>query len=366
MFRPKFTITNKILNNIAQIEAAREVILAAPLIPRYEVRFKEDALLHSVHHGTHIEGNPLGEETVREVLKSPPSLRKRDRNVQEVINLRKVLRFIDEWGIKERKLAASQARRGVLYTEDLIKHIHTLVVDRIVPEGQAGAYRKVSVVTRSSRTGEVSFRAPPVSGVSSQMHDFVEWLSLKEVMELHPVLKAAIIHYELARIHPFVEGNGRTARAMATLVLFNEGYDIKKFFSLERYFDQDADRYFGTLQEVSNQLVADENERDLTYWLEYFSEALASEFNRVKGKARRLSLDLKLKGKLGEQIELSERQVKLIEFIEKHGKLRNPDFKNILPMVSEDTILRDLKDLMKKKLVKKKGKTKAASYELRQ
>ena len=93
---------------------------------------------------------------------------------------------------------------------------------------------------------------------------------LKEFLK---VLKlAALVHHGIVWIHPFVDGNGRAARALATMVLFQRGYDVKKFFSIEEYFDRDAARYYKILQTVSNQDASNLSERDLTVWLEYFCE----------------------------------------------------------------------------------------------
>ncbi len=68
MFAPKFTITNKILKNIAEIEACRQVIENAPLVPAWEAKFRQEAIVRTVHFGTHIEGNPLNFTQAREVL----------------------------------------------------------------------------------------------------------------------------------------------------------------------------------------------------------------------------------------------------------------------------------------------------------
>ncbi|MDP2670868.1 MAG: Fic family protein, partial [bacterium] len=192
---------------------------------------------------------------------------------------------------------------------------------------------------------------------------FFEWLSSEKSIDVHPVLAAGVAHYVLAYIHPFVDGNGRTSRALATMVLFTRGYDIKKFFSLEEYFDRNAKRYYETLQAVSDQkeeLV----DKDLTVWLEYFCEGLAEELDRVKERVRKLSLDSKLKGRTG-QIALSERQLKLVEYIESYGSVSNRQWRSLLRDYSDDTILRDLKDLQKKGLIKKKGSTKGAVYTLK-
>ena len=120
----------------------------------------------------------------------------------------------------------------------------------------------------------------------------MEFINANDKEDIHPVLKSGIIHYELVRIHPFVDGNGRVARALASVILYQEGYDIRKFFSLEEYFDSDAARYYEALQSV------EKKEGDLTYWLEYFSLGLAIELSKIKDKIEKISVDVKIKEKV--------------------------------------------------------------------
>jgi Fic family protein len=229
---------------------------------------------------------------------------------------------------------------------------------QILPPEQCGEYRLVQVVVKNSQTGEITFRPPPAIEVPYQMEEFLEWAGHDTKDEIHPVLKAGIVHYELVRIHPFVDGNGRMSRACATLSLFLENYDIKKFFSLEEYYDNDASHYYEALKSAGN--------GDLTGWLAYFTEGLAIELTRIKEKVQRLSTDIHLKEKLGgQQVYLSERQMQIMERIEKSGFLQNQQFEELFPKISEDTILRDLKSLMEKNLITKVGKTKAARYVLK-
>ncbi len=149
------------------------------------------------------------------------------------------------------------------------------------------------------------------------------------------------------------------------MVLFAEGYDIKKLFSLEEYFDKNASQYFAALQEVSDQ-DKDLTKRELTSWLEFFCQALANELSRVKERVKMLSFDGRFKQKQGgKQIILSPRQLKLVEHLEVYEEMEMATAKEILPMVSEDTILRDLKDLLKKGIIRKRGKTKGARYLLK-
>jgi len=227
-----------------------------------------------------------------------------------------------------------------------------------------GKYRQTQVVVKDGFTGAVTFRPPPAVEVPFLLEDFFAWLNAPQTRKFHPVLKAGIAHYFLVAVHPFVEGNGRTARAFATLVLFAEGYDVKKFFSLEEYFDKDAAQYYQALQDVSSQ-DRDLTKRDLTPWLEYFTQAMAVELTRIKEKVKRLSIDLKMRGKIGYQIPLNERQVKLMEYLQEHGSLTTAEGRKVVPEYSDDTITRDFNYFLKRGIVKKEGKTKAARYILR-
>jgi Fic family protein len=345
MFSPSFNITNKILTSIAKIEAAEEVIRHAPLLPLWEKRFQDEAIIRAVYHGTHIEGNRLGINEAKDVLLGKEVVG-RPRDIQEIINYRKVLEVIDE-----------EAKKKIeKITEQLIKKLHRVIVDRILPPEDAGEYRKKQVVIRNSQNGEITFRPPPAIEVPFLMREFLYWLNQTTSEQLHPVLKAGIAHHELVRIHPFIDGNGRVTRVLATLILFLDGYDIRRFFSLEEYYDRDAAYYYANLKKAT--------QGDLTAWLEYFTYGTAYEFEKVKEKIFKLSRDVKLKEKFGQQIFLTERQVKIIEYLQEVGYLQNQQFATIFSDISEDTVLRDLKDLMQKGLIKKIGSTKSARYVL--
>lgn len=358
MFIPKYLITNKILRHIGIIDASREVILNSPLIPAWEAKFRKEAMERFVHHGTHLEGNNLSFEEAQGVLDGQEVIA-RDRDIQEVINYRNVLKFIDS--------VASQIGPGKPYLLNLetLLETHHLTVDKLVPEDYSGKFRSRQVVLKNSKTGAVSFTPPPAAEVPYLIEDLLNWVNSEDSRDIHPVIKAGVVHYELARIHPFVEGNGRTARAIATLVLFLEDYDIRKLFSLEEYFDSNPMDYYVTLQAVSNQLVLDNHERDLTPWLEYFIEGVSIELNRVKERVRRISMDSRVKDRLGEQVELNERQMMIMEYLHRHKQMQNKDFRKIFPDYSDDTVLRELRFLKQRGLIKKTGGTKNASYVLK-
>ncbi len=357
MFSPKYTITNRILKNIGIIDAAREVIINAPLIPAWEAKFRKEALERIVHHGTHLEGNNLSFEQAQDVLEGQEVVA-RERDVQEVINYRNVVKFIDN-------LTLPGNPAGGTLTPQLVLQIHGLTVDRICQPDVASRFRERQVVIKDSRTGQVSYTPPPAAEVPYLIDDLISWVNSALARDLHPVLKAGVIHYELARVHPFVDGNGRTARAVATLVMSWDGYDIRKFFSLEEYFDANPLDYYLTLQAVSNQLVPEAQDRDLTPWLDYFVEGVAIELDRIKQRVKNISLDARVKDQLGEQVTLNERQMIIMEYLHRHKLMQNKDFRKIFPDYSDDTVLRELKFLKQKGLIKKTGGTKKAAYVLR-
>lgn len=344
MFNPSFNITNRILSNISKIEAAEEVIKHSPLLPLWEKKFQEEAVIRAAYHGTHIEGNKLQKDQAADVLMGKEVIG-RPRDIQEVINYRKVIELIDE-----------EAKKNIdKITEPLIKKLHRVIVDKILLADQSGEYRSKQVIIRNSQTGEITFRPPPPVEVSFLMREFLYWCNRQNKEVLHPVLKAGITHHELVRIHPFIDGNGRVARVLATLLLMLGGYDIRRFFSFEEYYDRDAVSYYENLQKASS--------GDLNSWLEYFTFGASVEFEKIKEKILKLSKDVKLKEKFGgRQIFLTERQAKIIEYIQEIGYLQNKSFSSIFTDVSEDTVLRDIQDLTLKGLIKKIGSTKAARY----
>lgn len=347
MFTPKFTISNKILKNIGIIEACKQVIDHAPILPYYEKKFQDDALVRTIHHGTHLEGNDLNLTQAEQVLQGHDVVG-RERDIQEVINYRKAMDYIgqlqkkgDSWDV----------------SEETVLRLHTIITRRILSEDRSGVFRKTQVVIRNNQTGDVTFRPPEAQAVASQINDLLGFINSVTKEDLHPVLKSGIVHYEFVRIHPFVDGNGRVARALATLILFIEEYDIRKFFALEEYFDYDAPSYYTALQSVGRM------NGDLTQWLEYFTQGLSIELSKIKEKVERISIDSKLREKLGgKPLLLTDRQLKIIEYIQKVGFLQNNAFKQLFPFVSEDTVLNELKALSNSGIIRKTGKTKAAKY----
>ena len=366
MYSPNFDITNNLLTYISSLESAKALIDHSPLVPSWEAKFRDEATNRSIHYGTRIEGNDLTQEQAQRVValkkaNTPQTvvdqtgIIARDRDIQEVINYRNVMLWIDQQPL-QKKLRAGQ---GELLSVETLSTLHRLTMNKLIEDKQIAQFRERQVIVRGARDGQVVFRPPVAVEVPFLIDEFFNWLNSDLAKNLHPVFRAAITHYQLVYIHPFIEGNGRTARAFATLVLYEAGYDFKRFFSIEEYIDSDVEAYYQALLSVQQSANA-----NLSYWLEYFTYGLALEIDKVKQKVLKLSQDLKLQRELGQQVALSERQILLLELLQNQGSMTSEDAQQVLPNVSVDTILRDVKDLIAKGVVKKHGVTKGVKYSL--
>ena len=273
MFKPNFRYTNKIVNNLSQIAVARVLILNSPFVTKWEVVLRREAIIRSAHSSTAIEGNRLSLEHVgdlafgREVVET-------HKDKQEVLNYLSVLENID-------KLADGQD-----ITEKNLLNIHKMVTQETLENpSDCGVYRNRYAVIGNRLTDEVIFRPPPNEDVPKLVKALIEWINSSEAKALDAVIEAGIAHYEFVRIHPFADGNGRTARALATLILYLRGFDAKQFFCLDDYYDSDRPAYYKILQSV------DQKTCDLTSWIDYFVEGVKVSILAVKEKIIRLSTE---------------------------------------------------------------------------
>lgn len=346
MFKPNFQRTDHLIGLIARVEVARDRVLRAPIVPRWEAELRREALVRGAHHSTSIEGNPLSLEEVTDLLAGRDVLaHPRDR--LEVLNYAAVLRYIDNHFLGQERLI----------TEDTVQRLHALVARDILPVHETGRYRRVPVVVGVPATGEVVFRPPDWEDVPGLMGDLVAWLSRPEAAGLMPVLEAGIAHYEFVRIHPFTDGNGRTTRALATLILAQRGFDTKRFFALDEHYNQDRASYYEALGSV------DAHSQDLTEWLEYFVQGIAVEMVRIERRVEDMSGLLPIRAG-AEQIALNPRQITVLAQLRRSGGgISNREYQELF-RVSKRTAGNDLRELTTHWLLIREGAGRATRYRL--
>jgi Fic family protein len=189
------------------------------------------------------------------------------------------------------------------------------------------------------------------------MKDLVFWIQESVKLDIHPIIVAGIVHQELAAIHPFSDGNGRTARALATLVLYERGYDFRRLFALEDYYNKDRSKYYEAINIGQNY---EERKVDFTFWLEYFVKGFKEEIDDVKKKVTSLSLK-KIDLKIQSQIYLEKDQMQILDFIDQVGRIAVRDVVDIL-RCPKRTAQFHLQRLKKLGILKQVGKGPASAY----
>lgn len=349
MFKPNYTITNKINNYIAEIAEARAIIFHAPLIPKWAINLRREALLRSTYASTSIEGNKLSFEEVSDLMIG------RDvialvKDKKEVLNYFETLGYLDNLTID---------KKPVIDNKDILTLHKKITKGTLENPKNCGQYRSGSqyVVVANRFTKEITFRPPETKEVPKLMDDFLNWINDPETNKINTIIEAGITHYEFVRIHPFIDGNGRTARTLATLILIRRGFDTKRFFTLDDFYNSDRPRYYKTLKSI------DQKTLDLTGWLEYFCEGVNISIKAVKDKIIMLTGDKK-REQGNEQIAIDERQIRIFELLKKQGKITNKEIQELLK-VSNKTAYNLIEGLIKSNIIKKAGKGRGVFYVLR-
>jgi Fic family protein len=348
-FKPTYSITNKILNNISQITGGREVIERSRIIPKWELSLQKEARLHSAHSSTAIEGNRLNLEQVKS-LAEHKEVTATAKDKQEVLNYLAALDGIPAYA-HEKEI-----------TVKAFLNMHKTVTQKVLQnDSDVGNFRTRQVfVGRRILEGTgikeiVEYMPPETKDVPALVDEFLQWLNSQEVKKINPVILAGVAHYEVARIHPFIDGNGRTARLLAALILYKSGFDHRRFFALDDYYDQERSAYYAALKTVQ-----DDN-GDITRWLEYFTDGVLFSVNKVKDIV--IKLGVLPEKNADQQIELSARQIKILELIRDKGKVTNKDLRQIFK-ISRQGILKEVSKLVEAGIIEVVSKGKGAFYKI--
>jgi Fic family protein len=128
---------------------------------------------------------------------------------------------------------------------------------------------------------------PEAKDVPPLMKAMVAWIASSEQQPLPCPIRAGMAHYQFATIHPYYDGNGRTARLLTTLILHLGGYDLKGLYSLEEYYARDLGAYYEALTVgPSHNYYEGRADADITQWVEYFCEGVADSFESVRRRAQ--------------------------------------------------------------------------------
>lgn len=339
-FAPKFSITNAVTAGLTKIERARGFLDAARLSEDWIAEMQNRALVLEAHHTTHIEGTHLTLEESEKLLAGKKVPGADPDDTRELLNYRRAFDLVTEY-----------LDSGEAITEALLREIHKRLVEGVRGNtASPGEYRKGQNYVVNSVTKKVIYTPPPAAEVPSLMAELVGWLRAEH--GVNAVLEAGVAQFQLVHIHPFNDGNGRTSRLLSTLCLYRKGYDFKRLFTISEYYDRDRKVFYKAIQDVR------EHGMDLTGWLEYFTDGLATQMREVQERGERvIRLDL-----LARKHGLSDRQKIAVRHAVKHEGLTLKELADLCKGAPRRSLQRDLKDLVDKGLLVPEGATNRLRY----
>ena len=226
-------------------------------MPSATAQLRPELIRRSIFGTAAIEGNPLEESAVDDIINgvSAGEPSQASKSEQEIINL-----TILYDRLREAPVLAP------MISEEQIKGIHALITDSIdYGDNVPGNYRNIKVYVGNADHGGTY--TPPVilKDVQELMAKYVEFINSDSMLKADPLLRAACAHFYLAMIHPFRDGNGRTARFVEAWLLNNSGYRLLAPL-LSNYYYQNVDAYFSVFSETRKQ-------KNMTPFFKFYLEA---------------------------------------------------------------------------------------------
>lgn len=316
-FKPNFTITPALTNILMDIEASRQAISILPITLNVLTSLRESARLTATHYSTQIEGNCLTQDQVSDVIQGS-SFPNRERDETEVKNYYSALEYLDEL----------KTNNDAHVTEQQIQTIHGKVLNG---KEKPTPYRDGQNIIRNAQNGLIVYMPPEAKDVFDLMNAFINWINQQvELRELPVPIIAAIAHYQFATIHPYYDGNGRTARLLTNLILHKSGYGLKDIYSLEEYYARNLPEYYKalTIGESHNYYFGREG-ADITKWILYFCQGMAQSFATIRSKVAEVaSLDQQDNSKLLRQLD--QRQKIVLSLFKENQYLTTKEIASIL------------------------------------
>ena len=273
-FNARFTYTHSLVANLGRIEAARSVVEMLPLPPDQVLLLRQSARQRATRNSTAIEGNTLDSIAVGRAIGHPE--RSKSDMEQEVRNYWRALDWIEE-----------QIEAGRPLTEDFIRELHSIIIVRgYGRRGSKSEYRTTECPVVDTATKAIDYGPPKPKDVPLLMKDLISWLNNKQSALLPGPVRAGLLAHRFVSIHPFADGNGRMARALATSELWRCHYDMRGFLSLEEYYTTNLGAYYASLQMgLPVDYYAGRNDPDHTIWLEYFVSTMAEAAETIRKRA---------------------------------------------------------------------------------
>lgn len=333
MLKAQYRITPYLLKLFEQIAVAGALIRSSRLKASVKSSLERDAFARSVHSSTWIEGNLLSLAQVRAVVDGQDLLVE-EKQKREVANCVEAMRQI----LKTKHKPVTEL--GLLA-------VHTRMIKGLLAKDRSGRYRSVQNYIVDARN-KVIFTPPPPAQVAGRMKALFAWAKDDS---LHPVARSAIFQHEFLTIHPFVDGNGRAARAAGQWLLWEQGFDPLCTLGLDDFFAQDRPRYYDMIQQTRDM------DGDFTHWVEYVAQGLARSHEDLQNRIKAGTLSL-------QGVSLTPKQEELLDLLERKDVLGAAEIGKTMK-INRARVNQLIGPLVRAGIVTREGAARAVRYHLK-
>ncbi|MCR4263161.1 MAG: Fic family protein [Candidatus Roizmanbacteria bacterium] len=307
---------------LIRIEVAKKVIDLLPQLPHIEANLRRQSLLKSSLFSARIEGNTL------ELHEIDGSKKGKAREKKEVLNILQALEWIHS------------NKSPKLITKEVLLTLHAYVLDGVGYD--LGKFRQEPSAI-FNQAGIAVYMTPPPTHLPYLLDQLIGYIAKEED---HPGVSAAVSHFTFEKIHPFIDGNGRVGRLLASLILKQRDYALRGLAGMEEYFNDRRSDYYDLLSITEN---------DITPFVEFFLEGIAESAEKTFEQ---------LKNAKKERVEdtLLPRRQEILQIIREQRLCSFNMIKRRFRKIPDSSLHYDIQVLLRKGIIKKLGTTRGVVY----
>jgi len=244
-----------------------ETIVDLPILPELSSRLEPEIMYSSISGTAAIEGNPITKEDVKKIAEGQDIEGYTKKDKQEIINLIKAYSLLSD---------IDSTKNPYILTEELVCELHKIITDQ-VPGGHniPGQYRNGIVYVGDKAHGGIYTPPKILKDIKNLMKEFVLWINSDEIINIDPFIRASIAHYHFCTIHPFWDGNGRTARLLEAIIL--QAANIKYMpKELSNFYYKNVDDYYIAFSKTIKL------KKDITPFVDYYLNAAVTSLTKIK------------------------------------------------------------------------------------
>lgn len=345
MYSPKFTYSDKLVQNLVKVEHNKTILQNLDL--SYNIRHKitEKSRALDLFHFANILKSEI---TLKDAEKLMASQR-----IEALDEIRFTI-------VKNFKNALDFSRSSIADTyseidKNVILHINKLMLAQWRETWEADL-RKFKDTIDDRWDSFVTLRDEDIQSdqLSKELDELIEWYKFS-IPTITPLVRIAVVFYRLIELAPFIAGNKFTIAAIIDYLLLKNGYCSKVYSSFIRIIDQQEEKFIKNANVVKST-------HDLAFFIDAFTSGMADELTNVRKEIDKYIVKEE-KSKEQPFLNLNKRQLKVLKYLQNVPKIKREDYCHMME-VSTMTAFRDLSDLVRKKLLKVEGKGRGTSYKL--